>query len=370
MSLLDGEYDEIGGSDAFQEALKDARKIKAQPKGVIESPVTNPGLLSTAYQPRGTVDAEGNLTLFAEVERKEQNKQTMDAQQRLALAMALNDPKFGDRPGIPEDLMEKIATTKAPFDPSEETLQRGFWRPQKPESKGSGSEKRGDPIPKIVYGRRPKPFYKIWEQKESGVHDPLLTRDKKAKFNRQWTPQRRGVHSTVGTQTKVKLDGGKKRKTLRKKKRKNRTKRKKRLSLYKILKSIRNSKKGGGSKKKNKLKKKKGKNKKKPGIKDMIEQKKYNVNITYLFMLKADWCGHCQSTAPIFNSAMKSINNNPKVKMGSLECSNLSESSRIKNELIQGFPTFLKVRNGREQIISPDRSHQGFLKALLNTTNI
>ena len=214
MSLLEGEYDEIGGSDAFQEALKDARKIKAQPKGVIESPVTNPGLLSTAYEPIGTVDAEGNLALFAEEERKEQNKQTMDAQQRLALAMALNDPKFGDRPGIPEDLMEKIATTKAPFDPSEETLQRGFWRPQKPESKGSGSEKRGDPIPKIVYGRRPKPFYKIWEQRVHGVHDPLRTRDEKAKFRRQKT-------STVGTQTKEKIDGGKKRKTSRNKKRKN-----------------------------------------------------------------------------------------------------------------------------------------------------
>jgi len=361
MSLLEGKYDEIGGSDAFQEALKDARKIKAQPKGVIESPGTNPGLLSTAYLPRGLVDAEGNLALFDEEERKEQNKQTMDAQQRLALAVALNDPKFGDRPGIPDDLMEKIATSKGAFDPSEETLNRVFWR-QIPISEGSGSEKRGDPIPKIVYGRRPKSRSGIYEGKV-GVHDPLRTRDKKAKFRRQKT-------STVGTQTKEKIDGGKKRKTSRKKKRKNRTKRKKRLSLYKILKSIRNSKKGGGSKKKNKLKKKKGKSKKKQGVKDMIEQKKYNVNITYLFMLKADWCGHCQSTAPIFNSAMKSIDENPMYKMSSLECSNLPESSRIKNELIQGFPTFLKVRNGREQIISPDRSRQGFLKALLNTADI
>ena len=368
MSLLEGEYDEIGGSNAFQEALKDAREIKVQPKGVIESPVTNPGLLSTAYLPRGTVDAEGNFTLFAEEERKEQNKQTMDAQQRLALAMALNDPKYGDRPGLPDDLIQKIATTKAPFDPSEETLNRVFWR-QKPISEGSGSEKRGDPIPKIVYGRRPKSRSGIYEGK-IGVHDPLRTRDNDALFRRQKT-------STVGTQTKVKLDGGKKRKTLRKKKRKNRTntknrtKRKKRLSLYKILKSIRNSKRGGGSKKKNQGKKSKNKKgKKKPEIKDMIEQKKYNVNITYLFMLKADWCGHCQSTAPIFNSAMKSINKNPMVKMGSLECSNLPESSRIKKELIQGFPTFLRVRNGREQIISPDRSHQGFLKALLNTADI
>ena len=192
----------------------------------------------------------------------------------------------------------------------------------------------------------------------------LRTRDKKAKVRRQKT-------STVGTQTKEKLDGGKKRKTSRKKNRKNRKNRKKRLSLYKILKSIRNSKRGGGSKKKKKHKKSKNKtHKKKHGIKDMIEHKKYNVNITYLFMLKADWCGHCQSTAPIFNSAMRSINNNPKVKMGSLECSNLPESSRIKNELIQGYPTFLKVRNGKEQIISPDRSRQGFLKALLNTTDI
>jgi len=362
MSLLEGNYDEIGGSDAFQEALIDARKIKAQPKGVIESPVTNPGLLSSAYLPRGTVDAEGNLTLFAEEERKEQNKQTMDAQQRLALAMALNDPKFGDRPGIPDDLMEKIANTKSPFDPSEETLDRVFWR-QKPKSEGSGSEKRGDPIPKIVSGRRPKSRSGIYEGK-IGVHDPLRTRDKKAKVRRQKT-------STVGTQTKEKLDGGKKRKTSRKKKRKNRKNRTKRLSLYKILKSIRNSKRGGGKKKnKHTKKKKKGKNKKKQGIKDMIEQKKYNVNITYLFMLKADWCGHCQSTAPIFNSAMKSIDENPMYKMSSLECSNLPESSRIKNELIQGFPTFLKVRNGREQIISPDRSHKGFLKALLNTTDI
>jgi len=362
MSLL-GEYDEVGGHESFQEALSDARKIKVQSKGVIESPETNPELLSSAYQPRGTEDAEGNLTLFAAADAEERSKRTMDAQQRLALAMALNDPKYGRRiPGLPDDLMEKIATTKAPFDPSEETLDRGYVHPVKPTSKGSGP--RIHARSKVV-GSRSAPAIKIWEQSRIGVHDPLLTRDKKAKFYRQKT-------STVGTQTKEKLDGGKKRKTTRKKKRMNR---KKRLSLYKILKSIRNSKRGGGSKKKKKKKKKhkKSKNKthkKKHGIKDMIEQKKYNVNITYLFMLKADWCGHCQSTAPIFNSAMKSIDENPMYKMGSLECSNLPESSRIKNELIQGFPTFLKVRNGKEQIINPDRSRQGFLKALLNTADI
>jgi len=67
------------------------------------------------------------------------------------------------------------------------------------------------------------------------------------------------------------------------------------------------------------------------------------------FMIKAEWCGHCVHTAPIFEKAFKQVNCNSGINCYFIETT--IPESNIFLELIdfkvQGFPTIIRYHDNK-----------------------
>ena len=82
---------------------------------------------------------------------------------------------------------------------------------------------------------------------------------------------------------------------------------------------------------------------------------------TKLVMFYADWCGHCKKLKPVWDKASADVNKD-ETKMIKVNCGNGTEDDEkiMKKYNVQGYPTIVKIINGKPSEYQGDRDADSF----------
>lgn len=75
-------------------------------------------------------------------------------------------------------------------------------------------------------------------------------------------------------------------------------------------------------------------------------------NVPGFLLVKASWCGHCKTFAPIFQEAAEQVNSPEGFAMTAIEYSELTETD-MEELGVAGFPTVLRFEAGGRIVPSP-----------------
>tara|TARA_Y100000389_G_scaffold79344_1_gene76075 strand:+ start:8970 stop:9389 length:420 start_codon:yes stop_codon:yes gene_type:complete len=74
-------------------------------------------------------------------------------------------------------------------------------------------------------------------------------------------------------------------------------------------------------------------------------------------MFHVKWCGHCKSAKPKFVAFMKE---NPNVNAEMIDAEDPKNKSIVEAYDIEGYPTFIVSKNGKDTLYEGERTKEGF----------